>query len=128
MVLRGARRKGGRRKSCCYRMIEITDEEAQRAIDYLVNSSENYAKWKSRMKFLEVHRKSVRAAEILRATGKTIAENTQRGEASTAYKEILIEYEEAVYEFTLIDSYRNAAETKIDLYRTMSASTRRGNI
>lgn len=109
-------------------MIEITDDEAQKAVDYLVNSAKDYAMWKSRMKYLESHRKSVRAAEVLRATGKTMAENTQRGEASTAYKEILKEYEEAVYEYELINAYRSAAETKIELYRTMSASLRRGNI
>lgn len=109
-------------------MINITDEETQKAVDYLVSSSSDYAKWRSRMKFLESHRKSIRAAEILRATGKTMAENTQRGEASTAYKNILIEYHEAVYEFELVNAYRHAAEIKIELYRTMSASLRRGNI
>lgn len=109
-------------------MIEITDQEAQKAVDYLVSSTKDYAKWKSRMKYLEQHRKSVRAVESLKATGKTISENEKRAEASEAYKYVLMEYEEAVCEFTLIDSYRHAAEIKVDLYRTMSASLRRGNI
>jgi len=106
----------------------VTDEMVEKAINYLRDSAEPYAKWKSRMRYLESHRKSIRAAEVLRATGKTISENAHRGEASEAYKEVLKEYEEAVYEFTLIDAMRNAAETKIDLYRTVSASLRRGNI
>ena len=110
-------------------MIEfISDDEVEKALHYLAESAKDYAKWRGRMKFLEVHRKSIRAAEILKATGKTMAENTQRGEASTAYKNILIEYHEAVYEFELINAYRHAAETKIELYRTISASNRRGNI
>jgi len=110
-------------------MIEfISDEDCQKAVDYLAASVKDFAKWRARMKFLESHRKSVRAAEILRASGKTIAENTQRGEASTAYKNILIEYHEAVYEYELINAYRHAAETKIEVWRTISSSNRKGNI
>ena len=109
-------------------MIEITDDEAQKAVDYLVSSTKDYAMWKSRMVFLDKNRKTVRAIAILRATGKTISENTIRGEASEDYQNALKEYEEAVEQFTLIDSYRKAAETKIDLWRSINASLRRGNI
>jgi len=108
-------------------MIEITDQEAQKAVDYLVSSSKEYADWKARMKYLEKHHKSVLASESLKGHGK-VSENKLRAEASETYKDILIEYKEAVAEFTLIEAYRNAAETKVDLYRTMSASMRRGNI
>ena len=108
-------------------MIEITDQEAQKAVDYLVTSSKEYADWKSRMKFLEKYHKSVLATEALKGHGK-ISENKLRAEASEAYIQTLADYEQAVCEFTLIDSYRSAAETKIELYRTMSASLRRGNI
>jgi len=106
----------------------ITEEEVERAINYLAASSEDFAKWKGRMKFLELHRKSVRAAETLHASGKSMAENKERGEASTAYKNILIEYHEAVYEFELINAYRNAAEAKIEAWRTISSSNRRGHV
>ena len=110
-------------------MIEfISEAEIEKALNYLRDTAEPYAKWKSRMKFLELHRKSVRAAEILGATGNTMAENTQKGEASKAYKDILKEYEEAVYEFTLIDARRNAAESKISAWQTVSSSNRRGHI
>ena len=106
----------------------ISEDEVERALKYLSESAKDFAKWRGRMKYLEQHRKSVRAAEVLRATGKTISENTTRGEASTAYKNILIEYHEAIYEFELINAYRNAAETKISLFQTISASNRRGHI
>ena len=106
----------------------ITEDEVEKALNYLSSSAKDYAKWKSRMKFLELHRKSIRAAEILNAKGNTISENTQKGEASKAYKSILIEYHEAVYEFTLIDAYRNAAESKISAWQTISSSNRRGHV
>jgi len=106
----------------------ITEDEVEKALHYLSSSAKDYAKWKSRMKYLESHRKSVRAACVLRATGKTMAENTQRGEAADDYKQILLDYEDAVYEFTLIDAYRHAAEAKIEAWRTVTASNRRGHV
>lgn len=106
----------------------ITEEEVERAINYLASSAEDFAKWKGRMKFLELHRKSVRAAETLNANGNSMAENKERGEASTAYKNILIEYHEAVYEFELINAYRNAAAVKVDAWRTISSSNKAGHV
>lgn len=106
----------------------ITEEEIEAALNYLRDTAKDFAKWKARMKYLELHRKSIRAAEILSAKGNTIGENTQRGEASQAYKDILKEYEEAVYEFTLIDARRNAAESKISAWQTVSSSNRKGHV
>lgn len=106
----------------------ISEVEIEKALNYLRDTSESYAKWKARMKYLESHRKSIRSAEVLSASGKTISENTHRGEASEAYKEALKEYEEAVYEFTLLDAYRHAAEAKIEVWRTLQASNRRGHV
>lgn len=106
----------------------ITEEEIEAALNYLRDTAKDFAKWKARMKFLELHRKSVRAAETLAAKGSSMAENTQRGEMSQPYKDILKEYEEAVYEFTLIDARRNAAESKISAWQTVSSSNRRGHL
>jgi len=106
----------------------ISEDEVERAINYLSKSAEDFAKWKGRMKFLELHRKSVRAAETLNASGNSMAENKERGEASKAYKNILIEYHEAVYEFELINAYRNAAEAKVEAWRTISSSNRKGHL
>lgn len=106
----------------------ISEDEVERAVNYLSSSAENYAKWRSRMKFLELHRKSIRAAEILSAKGSTMAENTQIGEASKAYKDIKIEYKEAVYEYELINAYRNAANTKIDCWRTITSANKKGHL
>jgi len=106
----------------------ITDDEVQKCIDYLGESAKEYATTKARMKHLEQHRKSVRAAQVLKATGKTISENTNRAEASEAYVNIVNEYKESVAEFTLIEAYRKTAELKIEVWRSLNASHRRGNI
>ncbi|MGR3218944.1 MAG: hypothetical protein ACUZ8H_03880, partial [Candidatus Anammoxibacter sp.] len=95
----------------------ISDEEVEKAVHYLVDSAKKYAEWRSRMKFLEKHKKSIRAAEALAARGKTISENNIIAEASEAYKNALEDYETSVYEYELINAYRNAAETKIDIWK-----------
>lgn len=106
----------------------VTDDDVEKAILYLANSSKEYADTKALMKHLEVYRKSIRASEILKATGKTISENNTRGEASEAYKEVLSRYKDSVAAFTLIDAYRNVAELKVEVFRTQEASKRRGNV
>lgn len=106
----------------------ITDEEVEKAIHYLAESAKPFAEWKARMKYLDHNRKAVKAAESLRQKGKSMTENNTRAEASEVYKQALMDYKEAVEEFTLIEAYRFAAETKIATWRTISSSLRRGNI
>jgi len=106
----------------------LTDEEIEKAVHYLASSAKQYADEKALMKWLEYSRKVVRAQEVLRATGKTISENNTRGEASQSYQDILMEYKEAIAAFTLTESYRKAAEIKIELFRSQEASNRRGNV
>ena len=106
----------------------ISEEEVEKAVHYLAESAKDFAGWKSRVEFLKSHKKSVRSAEVLGGKGSTMTENVHIGEASQAYKDILIKYEEAVYEFTLIDAYRKAAEARIEVWRTISSSNRKGHI
>ena len=107
----------------------ITDEEVEKALNYLRDTAVDYAKWKSRARYLDKHRKSVRAAEFLAVEkSETVGYKEAKAENSQAYKDILIEYEEAEREFTLLDSRRNAAAVKIDAWRTIAATNRQGNI
>lgn len=106
----------------------ISDEKVEEALNYLAKSAKQYADEKAHMKWLEHYRKSVRAQEVLRATGKTISENNTRGEASAAYQNALAEYKEAVAAFTLTEAYRKAAELTVELFKTQEASNRRGNV
>ncbi len=105
----------------------ITEEEVEAALNYLRDSSKSYAEWKARMKYLELHRKSIRAIEYLNQDGN-VAECNAQAESSESYMNVLLEYKEAVGEFTLIDARRNAAESKLSAWQTVSASNRRGHI
>lgn len=106
----------------------ITDEEVEKALNYLASSVIAYKDAKATMKHLEHYRKSVRALEILKSDEKSATAKAVIGEASDAYLEVLTDYKEAVAEFTMIEAYRKVAELKIEVWRTISASNRRGNI
>ena len=106
----------------------ITDEETEAAVHYLSSSAEKHARAKAHMKYLEKHVKSVLAIETMKQKGKSMTENKTRAEGSQAYLDITADYEIAVYEFTLVDDKRFAAESTIEAWRTISSSNRRGNI
>lgn len=106
----------------------ITEEQVEAAIHSLSDKAESHARAKGRMRYWEKHIKSVLAIETLKQRGKSMTENKTRAEASEAYKAALSEYEESVYTFTLSDDKRAAAEATIEMFRTITASNRRGNI
>lgn len=106
----------------------ITDDETENAVHYLAESAEKHARAKAKMKYLEKHIKSVLSIEAMKQKGKSMTENRARAEGSEAYTNITKEYEIAVYEFTLVDDKRFAAESTIEAWRTISSSNRRGNI
>jgi len=106
----------------------IKETDIEKCLTYLAESVIAYKDAKALMKHLEYHRKSIRAQEVLRATGKTISENNTRGEASQPYMDVLERYKESVADFTMIEAYRKVAELKIEVWRTIAASNRRGNI
>jgi len=110
-------------------MIEfISEAQVEAALNFLRDTADDYAKWKSRARFLVLHRKSVRAAAALSSGAKSMTEAKERGEASPEYAAVLAEYEQAEYEFTLLDAKRNAAETKVSAWQTIQASNRKGHI
>ena len=105
----------------------ITDEQIEMALNFIRDNAESLAKWKSRARYLEHHRKSVRANAFMKCSGSA-ALCKEQAEASDEYAKVLEEYEEAMYEFTLIEARMNAAQSKIDAWRTMASTLKMGNI
>jgi len=106
----------------------ITEDEVEAAVHSLALGAENHARAKAKMKYWEKHIKSVLAIEALRQKGKSMTENKTRAEASDAYQKATKDYEESVFDFTLKEDKRAAAEATIEAWRTISSSNRRGNI
>jgi len=106
----------------------VTDDQTQLALDYLRDSAEPFAEWKANMKWLEHRRKVVRAVAVLEQKAGSHAANLAIADASIEYSDVLGEYKDAVYHFTLIESRRKAAELKIEVWRSLNANNRKGNL
>ena len=101
----------------------ITDEDAERCLDFIRDKAKGYAVAKSQTRQLDHYRKIKRSELFLQASG-TVAEREAIAESSTEYKEAvdaiaIAEQEEAKLKWQLI-----AAQEKLNVYRTMSANYR----
>jgi len=106
----------------------VTDESIEAALNFLRDSSKPLADWKSRAKYLEQERKSLKAAAFLEAEGGTVMERESKAYIDSAYHACLDRYKEAIYEFEILENQRKAAEQRIEVWRTLAANQRRGNI
>jgi len=106
----------------------ITELETEAALNYLRDTAKDYAIWKSRARFLELHRKSIRAAEAESYNDGAMNAKLNKAEASEKYMNVVADLEQAMYESILLEARRNAAEAKINAWQTMSANNRQGLI
>lgn len=106
-------------------MIDLKQVEA--ALHYLGQTDEAHAQAKALVKAIEHGFKTIKAEEYLNATG-TNGEREQKAYASKAYKDLTERYQTAVVDFELMENKRERAVLTVDLYRTLSANQRKGNI
>ena len=109
-------------------MKSVDDDSIESALNFLRDSSKPLADWKSRAKYLEQKRKTLKAAAFLEADGANVAERESKAYCDTDYRNCLEEYREAVYEYEILENQRRAAELRIEVWRSLSASKRVGNI
>lgn len=105
----------------------ITDDQIEAALNYIRDKAEDLADARAKAKFLDHKRKVIRASYFTEASG-TVAERESFAETRDEYKQCIEEYREAVHQDVLISTRIKAAELKIEVWRTLNANNRRGNI
>ena len=105
----------------------ITEQQVQKAIDYLTKTDEPCAKAKARMKVSEQLRKTSEATAFLKATGSGVVRK-QEAYASQEFIEATNEIYNATMDFEIMANKRKRAELTIDVWRSLNANQRRGNI
>lgn len=106
----------------------ISDDDIQRALDYLRDKSEADAQARAERLYLEAWVKTVLAQEQAKAGDVTMAKAEMVARTSEAYIAALQGYKQAIFADEKARFLRGAAETKIDVYRTMAANERGGKI
>ena len=103
----------------------ITDEDIERANDFIRDNSDALAKAKAERVYLDEFRKSKKAMLIRDASG-TVQERESYAYSHAEYIEILNGLKEATHNEEKLKWLMVAAQVKIDTWRTQKASQRSG--
>ena len=95
-----------------------------RAINYLCESDEQYARAAAQLEAAELRVKQVREVAFLEATG-TQAERAAKANQTPEALEANADLERKVYAKELLKARRSTAMVVIDVWRTLEASQRR---
>lgn len=108
----------------------ISQDEVERALHFLAESAVEFAKAKARRVWMEGKVKIVRSKLFIRARSSdvTVAQAEAMSYADTEYQAVMDELRDAVEAEETIRCYREAAEARIMLWRTLESTRRAENI
>ena len=104
------------------------EEKVEKALPFLGSTDDAHARARARVKGLEKKEKTIKAVGYLAAEGANVAERTAIVESSQEYKQWVEDYENAVYDEQILSNQRKRAELTIEVWRSMNASYKRGNV
>ncbi len=106
----------------------MTTEDAEKALDYLKETDEPDAKFKARIEYLKEKKKTVIAWEQSESNEKSQAAKEQEAYNSAGYRGWMEEYQSALIDFHIMHNRRLTASLQIEVWRSINANTRQGNI
>tara|TARA_R100001509_G_C4831315_1_gene203386 strand:- start:83 stop:406 length:324 start_codon:yes stop_codon:yes gene_type:complete len=102
----------------------ISDEDVEKAIDYLRDNAENAAKARAERIYMDEFRKSLKALIMKEHIDATVSAQEREAYADPRYQTHLEALRQAVYRDEKARFMRIAAEAKIEAWRTSSANQR----
>jgi len=102
----------------------ITDDEIERALDYMRDNADDCARWKAERVYVTEYRKTIKAELMKESNAKTAVDREEYAYAHDRYKEHLEAIKQAVYQDEKHRFLVLAAQAKIDAWRTMNANQR----
>jgi len=105
----------------------MQDNDVELAVKYLASTDESHAKARAEYNALSELRKTVRAFCFEESKGG-VAERTMAAERHPDYVAHIDRIKQAEIEFHTMHNKRKRAEITVELYRTMAANSRKGNI
>lgn len=108
-------------------MSEITQDKAENALGYLTKTDADCAAAKALLEGLTRQEKTIKATAFLDAQG-SVAERNARAEVSALYTEHTKKIEAATLDFETLRNRRNTASMVIEMWRSLNANRRHGNV
>jgi hypothetical protein len=99
-------------------------EEVERAVDYLRDAAPKHAKAKAERQYIENFMKSKKALLMKRHADQPLGAQERDALADPEYIELLVAHRVVLEEETLLRGLMDAAQTKIDWWRSVNASNR----
>ena len=106
----------------------MTTEDAQAALDHLKGTDEQDAKFKARVEYLKEKKKTVIAWEQSESNEKSQAAKEQDAYNSASFRGWLEDYQGALIDFHTMHNKRLSASLQIEMWRSINANQRTGNI
>ena len=103
-------------------------KQAEASLKYLADSESDYARLKAGHQAEKERLKVVRASETLDSTQSTQKGKEMAAEGSAAFRQALLDWQEFMEEFYLVEAKRKRAELTIEMYRSVNSALKRGNI
>ena len=104
----------------------ITDEEIEKANDFIRDNADHFAQAKAHRVYLDQFRKSQKALLMQECEEKTSAAKEAWAYAHEDYQMLLDGIKDAVHVEERLRWLFVAAQTKIDIWRTQSSNNRKG--
>ena len=105
----------------------INYNDAEIALNFLVNTDDEYGRAKTLSDALYEQRKTIQAVQFLKATGSA-AERTQKALASPEYKDHLLIIKDAQMDFEILRNKRQSQVSVIDMWRSVNSNQKKGNV
>ena len=102
----------------------ISDDEAERAVDFLRDSAEKAARARSERNFADLWRDALRALLMQECNAKAVNAKKMYAEAHQRYHDHLLVIKEAVFQDELMKAEREGNKTTIEAWQTQSANLR----
>src|SRR3990167_7512853 len=101
----------------------ITDEQAEKAIDYIRDNSEKAAEAKANRIYMEEYRKSIKATIMSEHLTDPVNAQERFAYIDSRYKDHLLTMKEAIKQDEQFRWMMVAAQAKLEAWRTMSANS-----
>lgn len=103
----------------------ITEEDAERAVQWLVDNATAAAKARAEREYVSEFRKSLKARLMIESGQESVAAQEREAYASSEYQKHLLALREAIERDERMRWLHTAAEARIDAWRTQQANLRK---
>jgi hypothetical protein len=108
--------------------MKLTDNTVETALDYLAKTEEEFSKSVGRKAVVDDLQKIALSQEFLTAEGKSVADRDAAARVTERYRKAVADTEDAYTHEALMRAKRLRYEATIEVWRSLEASRRRGNV